>query len=253
MTTSKIQDFMPHYKDMEEEFKAVKVKDLKTKKVSSWPYLKSTEQIVYENWLSEVINEETGEWNPQRKGPDGTPVKGSGAKYIVKVIVRFKVGKQEFVCSKGRLEGYNSAGELKTRWITYPERYVSTTFGYNRTINENKMTFESVCTGPGGSEMKYDLPWNAENVKKLYEMSDGENIQFICKDDKTGEAFEVKWSSVKESLKLFSEKSWNYLVSGDYIPAPVKAELRVKAEQQGLIPQSHTQMPSKPPTTGTYS
>jgi hypothetical protein len=45
---------MPHYKDMEEEFKAAKIKDLKTNKTSSWPYEKSTDQIVYENWLTDV-------------------------------------------------------------------------------------------------------------------------------------------------------------------------------------------------------
>jgi hypothetical protein len=53
-TSNKIQDFMPHYKDMEEEFKAAKIKDLKTNKTSSWPYEKSTDQIVYENWLTDV-------------------------------------------------------------------------------------------------------------------------------------------------------------------------------------------------------
>jgi hypothetical protein len=250
---NKIQDFMPHYKDIEEEFKAAKIKDLKTNKISSWPYRKDTDQLLYENWLSEVINEETGEWNPERRGPEGTPVKGSGARYVVNVIVRFKVGKEEFVCSKGRLEGFSSAGQLKTRWIMYPERWLSSTFGYNKTINEKKMTFDTVCTGPNGSEMKYDLPFNPENVKKLFDKSDGENIQFYLKDDKTGEAMEIKWSSVKDTLKLFSEKSWDYLIHGDYIPEPVKLELRAKAEQQGLIPQSHTQMPSRPPTTGTYS
>ena len=28
---------------------------------------------------------------------------------------------------------------------------------------------------------------------------------------------------------------------GDYIPAPVKAEMRAKAEQQGLIPKTYSQ------------
>jgi hypothetical protein len=65
--------------------------------------------------------------------------------------------------------------------------------------------------------------------------ADAENVELNVKDAKTEEVRDVKWSSPKESLKLFKEKSFEYLRLADYIPAPVKAELRAKAEQMGLI------------------
>jgi hypothetical protein len=58
---------------------------------------------------------------------------------------------------------------------------------------------------------------------------------FVLKDLKTGEARQVKWSSVKDSLDLFCNKSFDSLWRADYMPAPVKAENRMEALAQGLI------------------
>jgi len=103
------------------------------------------------------------------------------------------------------------------------------------------MTFDTVCQGPSGTEEVYELPFSPENVDKLYEMTDKDNVQFVIKDEKTQEATQVLWSSIEDTLKLFKEKSFDYLKMGDYIPAPVKAEMRAKAEQQGLIPKTYSQ------------
>jgi hypothetical protein len=168
-------------------------------------------------------------------------MKATRARYVIKVITRIKVGKNEYLCSKGNLMGFSAAGEPTNLWITYPERWSKTNFTFKRIINEKTMSFDTVCEGPSGTEEVYELPFSAEAVDKLMEKADEENVQFIVKDNTTGDASQVKWSSLKESLRLFKEKSFDSLMMGEYIPLPVREELRAKAEQQGLIPKTYSQ------------
>jgi hypothetical protein len=144
--------------------------------------------------------------------------------------------------------GFSAAGEFSNLWITYPERWTRTNFLFKRIINEKTMSFDTVCEGPSSTEDVYELAFSPENVDKLMQKADPENVQFICKDDTTGDATQVKWSSIKESLRLFKEKSFESLMLGEYIPLPVREELRAKAEQQGLIPKTY---PSTSSTTRT--
>ena len=52
---------------------------------------------------------------------------------------------------------------------------------------------------------------------------------------KTGDARSLNWSTVRDSLDLFCNKSLDYLWKADYMLAPVKQELRQEAVAQGLI------------------
>jgi len=236
----KVVDFMPNYAKEEACYKEAIITDVDTKRKTEWPRLKNGNEIAYENWLNRVINPVTGEWFPKRD-KYGNPVKNTGGRYLVSVITRIKVGRSEHLCSKGNLLGFDAAGEEVKLWCYYPEKWTKTNFTWKKTINEKTMTFDTVCLGPNGTEEVYELPFTPQNVDKLYEMTDKDNVQFVIKDEKTQEATQVNWSSIEESLKLFKEKSFDYLKMGDYIPAPVKAEMRAKAEQQGLIPKTYSQ------------
>ena len=79
------------------------------------------------------------------------------------------------------------------------------------------------------------MPFNADNVKKLYEKVEDDDCQFVLKELRTGEARSVSWSSTKDTLDLLCQKSFDYLWKADYMPAPVKAENRQEAVAQGLI------------------
>ena len=238
----KVVDFMPNWTKAEAWYKEAEITDADTKKKTgdTWPRLKPMEQIVYENWLDTVVNPQTGDWYPQRD-KEGNPVKNTGGKYLVSVITRVKDGKEEFLLSKGFLKGFDASGEEVKKWVAWPEKWTKTNFTWKKTINEKTMTFDTECQGPSGTEDVYELPFTPQNVDKLYEMTDKDNVQFVIKDEKTQEATQVLWSSIEDTLKLFKEKSFDYLKMGDYIPAPVKAEMRAKAEQQGLIPKTYSQ------------
>ena len=236
-----VQDFMPGWAKEENCFiEAGTVMDVKTGKMTDehWPRLKPIEQIVYEQWLDKVVNQQSGKWNPKRD-KDGNIVKGTGATYLISVIYRLKIGKEEFLLTKGFLKGYEVAGSEVVHWCTYPERWTRTLFNYKRTADEKTMSFQSHLLGPSGTETVYELPFSPQNVDKLWKQTDKNNVQFVVKDLKTGESAEVKWSSLEDTLRLFKEKSFQHLFSGDYIPAPVRAELREKAIMQGLIPKGN--------------
>lgn len=62
-----------------------------------------------------------------------------------------------------------------------------------------------------------------------------DDCQFVLKDLKTQEARSVSWSSIKDTLDLFCNKSFDYLWKADYMPIPVKMENRQEAVAKGLI------------------
>lgn len=55
------------------------------------------------------------------------------------------------------------------------------------------------------------------------------SVQLVLKEEQSGIAMEVKWSSLK-SLELFRVKDFLYLWHTEYIPDTLKRELRQKSE-----------------------
>ena len=53
---------------------------------------------------------------------------------------------------------------------------------------------------------------------------------FVVKDEISGVAISVELSSLEKTLELFKTKSFEYLFNCEYIPAPVKAEMRQRTE-----------------------
>ena len=108
--------------------------------------------------------------------------------------------------SKGSLIGYDVGGVKKRYPISYPEKWRKTEFAYQRNYNEKTGAFTVQTEGPSKTEDVYELPFNADNVAKLYEKVEDDECEFILKDLKTGEARSVSWSSVKDTLDLFCNK-----------------------------------------------
>jgi hypothetical protein len=101
-----------------------------------------TAQLAYEKWLSNVINQDTGEFHMARND-QGIPDKTTGARYVVTVItrVRDQSGKNEYLYTKGRLEGFYASGRPEIMHIAKPEVWSKTEFAYERTYDEKTGSF----------------------------------------------------------------------------------------------------------------
>jgi hypothetical protein len=102
-----------------------------------------------------------------------------------------------------------------------------------------------MVTSPIGAVDNYLIPFTAENVDELFSKTikkDTPQIyrrnnrtvikpcNFIVRDDVSGTSITVEWSDINRTLELFKTKSFSYLFNGLYIPEPVKAEMRARAE-----------------------
>lgn len=112
-----IIDFMPKWAKEEQCFSKSIVRDYNTKKIleGGWPRERPTDQAAYENWLSAVVNQETGNFH-QARNEEGAPIQGTGARHVITVITRVRdaKGKNEFLLSKGSLIGYDAGGVEKS-------------------------------------------------------------------------------------------------------------------------------------------
>lgn len=122
--------------------------------------------------------------------------------------------------------GYDAAGIKVERHIKHPEVWNRQIFAYERRYDEKTGSYTTQTSGPSKVEEVYELDFTPGNVLKLYEKVKDENVIFVLKDLKTQDDREVKWSSVKDSLDLFMHKPFETLWRADYMPAPVKMEMR---------------------------
>jgi hypothetical protein len=233
-----VQEFMPLWKLEEECFKPAIITDPDTKKKTgdTFPRTIPPNQRAYENWKERVSL--SGEYYKERDS-EGVPVKDSkGARYVVKVIVRVRAAdKKEFLYSKGNLIGYNAAGEIEPLWIIGPETYRKTNFSWKRVINEKTMTFEKQLEGVHSVVEIFDLPFNKDNLKKLYDKREGDMVHFVVKDQMTDKAYSVvdMTGNPSKTYELFRDSDFDYLFNADYQPAIVKSEARQQAVAEGLI------------------
>ena len=227
-----------------------------TEKIS-FPRFKPVEQRVYEAFMTKITNPLTGEFYPERdtngdqiNQPNGSP----NAKYVVHTIVRLKrFDGSEVLYTQGQLQGFNSLGSPITTSISKPETWNRTTFFNERRYDEKSQLFLDICKGSRGIETIYELLFTPDNVDKLYYghgvgvngnrlvssryNNPGRLPNLYVKDERTSDTIVVQWSDPKTTLNLFKTKDFYYLFNGDYIPSPVKAEIREKARsaaKQGL-------------------
>ncbi|HEX9319400.1 MAG TPA: hypothetical protein VF884_10740 [Nitrososphaeraceae archaeon] len=270
-------DFMDEkWKKEQKCYDDVKVtgKDWHGKKVTiSWPRDTPQEQLQYEAWLNSVKDPDTGEFYHQRD-KDGNIIKGTGPQHIVKTIVRVRTSDdKEHLYSNGYLVSYSVTGDPVRVTCSNPETWNRTEFEYKREYDPKSGAVKSKPVGPNHVYTVYEMPFNQENVKKLYDKGItaetlkllrqtrmGENVVFCLKDLRNNTTREVKDPTgiVTKTLELFSTKSYEYLYNGDYISPQQKAELRQRAVDLGILPPvqvSGTGQEEKlaKPRTGTYT
>jgi hypothetical protein len=168
----------------------------------------------------------------------------------VSSIVRLKsYNKQEYLYSLGTVFGFNSLGILVSYPSYKPEVYTRTHWLKERNYNSKTGRIEEKITSPNGLEEIYLVPFSAEAVDELFsktikpdtprvyirhnsrsKFTVDKPCNFVVKDLGTGVAINVQWGDINRTLELFKTKSFEYLFNCEYIPEPVKAEMRARTE-----------------------
>ena len=248
------------WKKEQKQFDDTKVegKDSRTGKKTtiSWPRDKPVDQSMWELWLQKVTDPDTGKFYEQRD-QKGNAIKGTGPKHVIKRIVRIRTNDgSEFLYSKGRVQGFDVLGEVVTQKCNEPETWTKVGFAYDKQFDPKTMSRKSIIIGPNSSEQIYDMPFNEENLKTLFEKRIDDNITFVVKDSRMARDVRDATGIASKTLELMT-KLFDYLYNSDYISATQKAELRQQAIEMGLLPReaqapSQQEQITKPPT-GTYS
>jgi len=241
----KAHDFYPVFKLEEECFSRAVIKDVDQKITNKtkdqepllYPRQKTTDQIAYETFLEEVINPKTGEFYPE-KDSDNRAIKNTGATYVINSIYRLRrADGSEFLYTKGRVYAYNSLGDPVNHSISIPEVWTRTKFDFKTQFDSRTNQLEKVFQGVSGNEPVYTMPFNSENLKKLYDIRQNDLVTLAVKDEATGKAVQVRdvTTNPNKSYELFRDQAFDYLFAGNYIPTENKAEARMEAVSQGLI------------------
>ncbi len=252
-------DFYPGFKLEEECFSKAVIKDVdpksrkKDQEPLTWPREKSVKQTSYEQFLSDAINDKTGEFWPQ-KDEDNRAIKNTGALYYYTDIYRIRrQDGSEYLYTKGEVYAQNSLGDPIDHFISKPEIYTKTLFSYKTEYDDRTKQMEKVLQGPSGVEEVYMLPFNKENLKPLYDNRQNDLLGLAVKDEITGKAFQVKdvTGNVTKSYELLRDQSFSYLFVAEHIPKEIKAELRAAAVADGTIHGSVSDYNTQPPPSGS--
>lgn len=220
--------------------------------IQTIPYTKipdSDKDNYWPSFVASIKNPETNEFYPQRDttgAPIVQPNGKSNAEYIVKQIVRFrKRDNSEWLYSHGFVCGFNSLGARVYTSIQPPEIWERPIFETDRKFNPKSNSIQDITKGVTGVETVYELPFTPENFDKLYAQAVGVNgnkipgpqnsdiyhPEFVVKDEAQGGVpIGIGWVNVEETRRLFRNKGFEFLYNGNYIPDPVKADMRAKSE-----------------------
>jgi hypothetical protein len=225
--------------DKEKEYYDKAVIDPKTN--TTWPYLPSTNEIAYRNWLKDVIDPAseklyTGKFKKVDVSDDGketeTLIDMEAYEEIYAIYrIRRDDGK-EFLLSKGRLIGFNEFGKPKTYPYSYKEMYSETVFHYETDKDQNTGKLRQFCHGPERAIDHYLMPFTPGNVDKLWNKRDKKRCQLAVKENISGEAKECL------NLEMFKTKDFDYIMNMGYLTEKERAE-RLEEFQtlQGQLPQ----------------
>jgi hypothetical protein len=235
-----------------------KVFDSETKRTKvvrrPFPRIKPIDQKGFEIFYSKIIDPQTGKPYEQRdssgviiRQSDGLPP----ARYIPHTIVRLKsIDENEYLYTLGHLHGFNSFGDHVSYYVHKPEVYTKTFFDKQRKYDAREQRIIEVVKSPNGSQEVYTLSFSPENLDSIYAntvkkntpqiyrggrnrritSAVGKPVNLVVKDEQSGIAINVEWSSMEKSYELFRNKSFAYLFNSEYIPEPYKAEMRARAE-----------------------
>jgi len=154
------------------------------KEPRTWPRDPAPGELAYYKWVK-LSTDDRMNWNPVRD-EKGNPVKGTGARYLVDQINRVRTADGEFLLSIGRLKGYDNMGNKTGKSCNSPEKWSETLLNFTRTYDSSGQTIVQ-CTGPSGSKIHYEMPFNIDNLRKLVKQRAGDNIPLVLKDELTSE------------------------------------------------------------------
>ena len=174
---------------------------------------------------------------------DGDP----RARYIIHNIIRVKsYSGQEYLISSGTLVGFSSLGSPVYHPISRPETFIRTNWHKERDYNKTTGRMEETVKSPSGQQEIFLLPFSAEAVEELFsqtikpdtppvyirnnKFTIDKPCNFVIRDEKTNTNISVEWSNINKTKELFSLKSFSYLYNSEYIPEPLKMEMRVRTE-----------------------
>ena len=206
--------------------------------------------IRYEKFFTRISDPISGEFYPERdltgnviEPSDGGP----RARYIIHNIVRVKsYSGQEFLISSGTLVGFSSLGSPVYHPISRPETFIRTNWHKERDYNKNTGRMEETVKSPSGQQEIFLLPFSAEAVEELFSQTikpDTPQVyirnnkftidkpcNFVIRDERSNTNISVEWSNINKTKELFSFKTFSYLYNSEYIPEPLKQEMRARTE-----------------------
>lgn len=217
--------------------------------LTTWPRFATTEELTYYEFIDKISNKD--KFYPARD-EDRRPIKNTGAMRVITDLIRLKTGEnEEFLLSKGSIMGHDAAGEEVTHHLPWPEKWMKTLFEWRSEYNNNRKTFDKICLGPKDTQTIYLLEFNKEKAKELFDQRANDLINFIVKDEISQEARRVEPDvNCLKTFERFSNNTFDFLWSGEYIPIAVRQELRQEAVARGYIKggSSDYQPPSSQPT-----
>jgi hypothetical protein len=204
--------------------------------LTHWPRISPTEELNYYQFINSITDPKTNKFHPARD-EDRKPLPKTGAMHVITDLIRLKTGEgEQFLLSKGSIIGNDAAGEEIDFYLPFPEHWRKTLFVWSNEYNNATRQFEKRCLGPSGTEIVYLLGFNKDNAKQLFEQRATDLVNFILKDAVSDEARMVERDvNALKTFERFANNTFDYLWSGEYIPAPVRAELRQEAVARGYI------------------
>jgi hypothetical protein len=202
----------------------------------TYPYVKSTIESAYENWIEKVVNEKTRTFFPA-KDDDNRAVPNTGAYRTIRAITRIRLGDgSEYLLTKSDLHGYDALGEQVPFFASsYPDKWTKTNFRYKTVVNPKTMQPEKVFDGVGSQEEVYEIPFSKEAAAELWNQRESDLIQLTVKDEPTGNIHDIKDVIPQKRFELLRDSDFDYLFKANYIPDAIKEEMRKEALAQGLI------------------
>ena len=181
-------DFMPRWNLEKAEYEKAKIKSVDEKPESRftlngdkkqiirvgdlgeplehWPYLPTTDEIVYHNFLDKIVDPKTNKFYPARD-EDRRPIPKTGSCHVITDIIRLRVktDESEFLLSKGNIIGHDAAGVEVSHYLPWPERWFKTLFNWSSEYSNTTKSFQKICMGPSGVEEVHLLEFNKNNAK----------------------------------------------------------------------------------------
>ena len=173
---------------------------------------------------------------------------GPRTRYIIHNIVRVRsYSGQEYLFSSGVLLGFSSLGAPVEYPISRPETYIKTHWHKERDYNKNTGRMEETIKSPAGQQEVYLLPFSAEAVEELFshtikpdtpsvyirarnKFTFDKPCNFVVRDERNNTNIAVEWSNIIKTKELFATKNFSYLYNSEYIPEPLKMEMRARSE-----------------------